>query len=113
MASLSARDFELLKMPTIASQMPVEFPNGAYFSEFKGECQGCRIELPDDVVRGSVVKHTNAMFALEACGVCHDCHLVTRFIYRFHDDMTLTGQRSDGWHKWGGKKPTLLERIFG
>jgi hypothetical protein len=98
-------------MPTVASQMPVTFSNGSSIHQFKGECSGCDCELVDDSVHGAVVKHSGSMFAVEACGVCHDCNLVTRFVYRFHDDMTITGPRGNGWHTWGGKKSTWLESL--
>jgi len=58
--------------------------------------------------RASVAAAIVNWFAVEACGVCHDCHLVTRFVYRFHDDMTITGLRENGWNTWGGKKTTLI-----
>lgn len=111
MPPVSARDKELLGMPTVASQMPVEFPNGAQWHSLACECNGCHRELPEEQVRGSIVRHNEHMAALEACGLCHDCQLVTRYIYRLHDDMRITGPRDDGWHTWGGQPPSLLQRV--
>lgn len=113
---LSQRDHDLLKMPSITSQMPVSFENGAQWSELKGECKGCGCELPNDAVRGHVARQTHHMVSVEAAGVCHDCKLVTRFVYRLHDDMRITGPRDGRWLTWGAKRSswwTQLRAVLG
>lgn len=107
----SERDFELLDMPTVSSQLPVRFDNGAEWDKFKGECQGCGRELPDDALHGAVVRQTASMYSIEASGVCTDCMLLTRFVFRLYDDMRITGPRGGQWLTWGGKSKSLWSRI--
>ena len=102
MPPVSARDKELLEMPSIASQMPVIFPNGAQWCELECECKGCGKALPENLVRGAVVRQNEHMASIEASGVCHECRLLTRYCYRLHDDMRRT---------WGGYRPTLIQRL--
>lgn len=110
MPLVTTRDRKLLDMPSIASQMPVQFANGAHWYELECECRGCGKVLPEEQVRGAVVRH-DRMASIEASGVCHDCRLLTRFVYRLHDDMRITGPREDGWRTWGGQRVTLFQRL--
>lgn len=98
-------------MPSIASQLPVKFENGAEWMDIRCQCGECGKYLPDKFVRGAVRKQTNDMASVEASGVCLDCKLLTRFVYRLYADGRITGLRGDGWHTWGGKQPTLLSRL--
>lgn len=104
MALITSRDLQLLEMATIASQMPLTFDNGSIWEVFKGECNGCGQSLPDRCLRGRVIPQTPQIFSIEASGVCHECRLLTRFIYRLHDDMSITGPRADGWQKWVARR---------
>lgn len=112
MSKPSARDLELLAMPTIASQMPVVFANGAEWHSLKCECRGCGKVLPPEQVCGAVVLQNAHMVSVEASGVCHSCRVLTRYVYRLHDDMRITGPREDGWHTWGGRSPSLFQRVM-
>lgn len=107
---LTARDRELLAMPSVISQFPVAFANGAVWEEFDGECSCCGKTLQRDHVRGLVARPIERVATVEAAGVCWDCKLVTRFDYRLHDDMRLTGRREDGWNTWQAK-PTIWNRF--
>lgn len=107
---LTARDRELLAMPSVISQFPVAFANGAVWEQFDGECSSCGKTLHRDHVRGLVSRPIPAVATVEAAGVCGDCRLVTRFDYRLHDDMRLTGQREDGWRTWQAT-PRLFDRF--
>lgn len=102
-SALSTRDLQLLKMPTIETQMPVRFNNGAEWTELKGECKGSGCTLPEANMRGSVLMPFPNVAVVEAVGVCHDCKLVTRFLYRLHDDMRITGPRNGKWLEWDTK----------
>jgi len=108
-APLTSRDRELLAMPSIMSQFPVAFSNNAEWEEFDGECSCCGKTLHRDHVRGIVARPVPGVAVIEAVGVCAECKLVTRFDYRLHDDMRLTGQREHGWKTWQAT-PTVLER---
>ena len=98
-------------MPSIASQMPVQFQNGAVWEEFRAECKGCGQTLPHELVRGLLARQTPRMASIEASGVCRECKLLTRFVYRLHDDMTITGPRNGRWLTWGGKPRGWVERL--
>lgn len=111
MSRPTERDLQLLNMPTIASQMPVTFENGSVWDGFKGECQGCGKTLPDADLRGAVVRHGKSMAAIEASGVCRECLLLTRFVYRLHDDRRITGPRGNRWLTWELRPKGFLGRI--
>ncbi len=52
---------------------------------------------------------------VEAVGLCHECRLVTRFMYRLHDDMRVSGlDKSGRWATWQMRKsqPGVLERLL-
>lgn len=110
MPPVTARDLQLLDMATIASQMPLAFQNGAVWETFKGECKACGQTLPDHCLRGRLSVHNSQMAVVEASGVCYECKLLTRFIYRLHDDMRITGPRDDRWMTWKAR-PSLIDRI--
>lgn len=97
---LSQRERELLGMASIASQMPVDFGNGARWTEFTGECKLCRKDIPPELLRGAVTRPIPSVAVVEAVGVCPDCRIATPFLYRLHDDMRVTGPREDGWRTW-------------
>lgn len=99
-------------MQPIAAQMPVHFANGALWEDFKGECKCCGNELPDDQVRGSVVAHSARMSVLEAVGVCHACRLLTRYLYRLHDNKTLSGMQDRTWRTWSANEQPFARRVF-
>lgn len=107
----TARDLALLEMPSLDSQMPVQFANGTQWHSLECECRSCGKVLPIRQVRGAITRQTAHMATMEAVGVCHDCKLLTRFVYRLHDDMRMTGPRQDGWHTWGGQQTGLIQRL--
>lgn len=107
---LTPRDQELLGMPSVISQFPIAFANGDQWEEFDGECLECGHAIPRDSVRGIVSRPIESVAVVEAVGLCRACTLVTRFNYRLHDDMRLTGPRENGWKTWKAK-PSLLDRL--
>lgn len=54
---------------------------------------------------------TARMATIEASGICRDCKVLTRFLYRLHDDMRITGPGNDGWRTWGGPQSSLIQRV--
>lgn len=107
---LSQRDRELLAMPSVISQFPIAFAHNSVWEEFDGECSCCGKTLHRDYVRGCVARPIPSVATVEAVGVCSDCKLLTRFNYRLHDDMRLTGQREGGWKTWKAA-PTIWDRL--
>lgn len=110
-SALTARDLELLKMPSIETQMPIAFANGAVWTEFDGYCLGCNSKMPRDTIFGAINRPIPSTAVIEAIGVCKPCRLASRYDYRFHDDMRITGQRDDGWQTWKSE-PTLAARCI-
>jgi len=108
----SPRDFELLEMPSLSSRFPVRFPNGVTWTNLTCECAGCQKPLPDDEVRGAVVPHGKHMVSIEAAGLCHDCRLITRYVYRLYDDLRITGPRHGKWLTWGGQPVPWHQRLL-
>lgn len=103
-SALTSRDRELLVMPTIISQFPIEFENCAVWEEFDGECSGCGVTLNRAHVTGCVTRPMKGVASIEAVGVCHECRLLTPFDYRLHDDMRMTGRNKDGWATWQAER---------
>jgi hypothetical protein len=107
---ITQRERDLLGMASIASQMPVEFANGARWEDFTGNCKFCQRDIPGDLLRGAVTRPLPSVAVVEAVGVCPACRIATPFLYRMHDDMRLTGPREDGWRTWR-PEPTWWERV--
>ncbi|MBL1153149.1 MAG: hypothetical protein HND43_10525 [Armatimonadetes bacterium] len=107
---ITEQERALLRMPSIASQFPVEIAGGVGWSEFTGECRFCKQDIPDDLLRGAVSRPLPSVAVIEAVGVCPHCKIATTFLYRLHDDMRITGPRADGWRTWR-PAPTVWQRI--
>lgn len=107
---ISLRERALLDSPSIASQMPVEFPNGARFLEVTANCRPCGRIIPADLFRGIITRHSAHLITLDACGVCPSCRIATPFFYRLHDDMRITGPTDHGWRTWR-PNPSWWERL--
>lgn len=112
MKKATERDLQLLEMAPLASYLPLTYRNGACWESLKCECQGCDKPLDDNLVRGIVVKHGDHMVAVEASGVCHECRLITRFVFRLYDDMRLSALTKNGWETWGRKRESFWERMI-
>lgn len=81
------------RLPTIQSQLPVEFGNGAMFEEFNGKCNGCHETIEENNFRGIInkieeesVSPDNSLKIEEtadliAYGCCSECHEITPFRY--------------------------------
>lgn len=110
-AKPNPRDIELLTMRTIASQFPVTFDNGAVWNKLTCACRGCGETLPDDQVRGAIIRRSEHMASIEASGVCYPCNLLTRYVYRLYDDRRITGPRNGQWQTWYAKPPSVFQRI--
>lgn len=92
------------------SQLPIVFANKMQWTEFSGKCSCCGKPLTDEFVRGFVSRPIESVAVIEAVGFCYPCKRVTRFDYRVHDDMRLTGRREDGWKTWKAT-PSIWERL--
>lgn len=104
---LLVRDTELLAAPTIASQMPVVLANGARWESFAGHCSGCGLPVERDLMTGMVSRPFANVAVVEAAGQCKPCNLVSRYSYRLHEDMRITGRDAEGrWATWLAR-PTL------
>jgi hypothetical protein len=109
---LTPRDRQLLVMPSIGSQMPIEFGNGARWTELVFACRSCERRLPANMVRGSLTRPMESVAVVEAIGVCDACQIGTRFLYRLHDDMRITGPREGRWVTWIAPR-TAIARALG
>lgn len=103
----SERDEEVLAGPCLADQFPVTFANDATWVSLDGCCVGCRTEIPMKDMRGFVTRPMSTVAVVEAIGVCRKCGVGTRFFYRLHDDMSISGLHGKGtWGRWQAQ-PTL------
>lgn len=97
-------------MPPVASQMPVVFANGTCWNEITGSCRGCGQSFAESAFRGVVSRPLPSVAVIEAVGLCPHCRLITRFDYRLHSDMRMTGMRNGRWSEWRTRR-TLLGAI--
>jgi len=112
MTPLNARDDELWKKPSVASQFPVCFENGTEWTSIVGYCADCGRAIPDGDLRGLVTRLLPKVACVDAVGVCRSCRLLTRFYWRLHDDFRLTGLSKHGWGEWRPER-SILSRISG
>lgn len=107
---LSDCDRALMAMPSIASQMPVQFKSGACWEGLEGVCNGCNQVIANPLMTGRITRLMEPVATVEAVGVCPSCRLLTRFHYRLHDDMRITGMTDKGWATWRAES-TAIERL--
>ena len=107
---LSASDLDLMAQASIASQMPVRFRSGTCWESLDGQCKGCGKDIEPRYFTGRVNRLVESVATVDAVGVCHACRLVTRFHYRLHEDMRVSGLTSDGWAAWQAK-PSFIDRL--
>lgn len=107
---ISACDRELMELPSITSQMPVQFKNGACWECLEGQCKACGKNIEPSRLTGRLTRLVDAAATVEAVGVCEPCKLLTRFHYRLHDDMRITGMTDGGWAAWQAR-PSLIDRL--
>ena len=108
---VSSRSLALLAMDSITSRMPIRFANGAHWSGFNGRCSRCQNYINPELLCGSVTMPLPSVAVIEAAGICHECKLVTTFLYRLHDDRRITGLMGNKWCVWRPKM-TLIERLL-
>lgn len=108
---LSTADRDLLRMPSIASQMPVRMANGATWEALRGECKVCQRTIRDVRLTGRITQVVPTAITIDAVGVCDHCRIATRYHYRLHDDMRITGPTDQGWATWQAQ-PALGRRLI-
>lgn len=108
--AISDRDEALWAMRSIASQMPVTFDGGVEWTGLEGYCAECEHAIPPDDLRGSVVRLSPSVVAVDAVGVCRPCRLMTPFFWRLHADMRVTGPTASGWGEWRAH-PSIFDRL--
>lgn len=88
--------------PTIASQFPLVFSNGARWDEMEARCNGCGFEGGGDDLRGSVTQPFRDVFIVDAVLSCPSCTRQTRAHYRLLSDMSMTGRSptTGEWARW-------------
>jgi hypothetical protein len=94
---MNAADRELLEGPSIQSQMPFEFENGAIWDSFAAKCAKCFTVIEDSNLKGTLTLKTPHMAEIHARGTCHQCRLHSLFHYRLHDDWRVTGRLGNRW----------------
>lgn len=110
---ITDRQREMMGMPSISSQMPVEFTKGSHWDEFEGFCSECGKKIRDEWMRGRVSRPIASVAVIEAVGVCAPCSLLTEFHYRLHDDMRITGRRNGRWVTWRRSPSSWIDRVVG
>lgn len=109
---LTARDHELLDCPPIQTYFPLVFNDKCSIEHFSGECSECRKEIHGVNFRGLITRPTDHVAVIEAVGVCFECKVLTRFLYRVYDDFRLSGIRNGKWVTWNPKRKSIFGRFI-
>lgn len=104
---VTERHEQLFAMPTIASQLPVDFDNGCGFEVFDGYCNHCGKVIPSEMLRGSLTRPFHNVAVIDAVGICVPCRVLTEFYNRMHDDMRITAMRDGVWCTWRAEQGAL------
>lgn len=103
---MTLEDFQAL--PALGASFPLVFADGARWDKLTGHCGRCSRRIEPDNLRGSAhawgPKHAPAVYDVRAIGYCPECHLLTPFRYRMHQDMSMSGLRDGKWCRWGGRE---------
>lgn len=100
------------KQPTILSQTPIEFENGAVLDSYRGRCKVCNQPIDDDLLHGAVARPTSTVAVVTAVGLCVPCKTITEFDHRFRDDLSMEWIDEKG--KWVRRlpRPGLKTRLL-
>ncbi len=85
---------EFRAMVPIERRFPLVFRSGARWDSFEGHCGACDRAFEPRELRGTVEQPFASVFVVDALGYCEACRLLTPFLYRFHEDMGMTGPPS-------------------
>lgn len=93
---LNSRDRELMAMPALSRQFPIQFTNGLEIDEVGAACVTCRAPIRPETTFGSVTWPRPEMAVVEAIAVCTVCRTGTPLLVRVKDNgqlVTLLGKR--------------------
>jgi len=116
--ALSPHDLAILDEPTLASQLPVTFDNGAQWQQISSSCAECGEYIGPDAIRARLTRVIPTVISMDALAHCAFCDLWTPVRYRFRDDMSFDGRIPGGGGAWGkwlprreGRLRSFLRRI--
>lgn len=110
---------QFAKLPTIKSQLPLVFNNGARFEEINGQCNDCHSSIEENNFRGIINYNEDPIVDdkgnqlmednadMMAYGCCSNCNKITQFRYILsapNGELTLT-EVNDGVVKSYKGKP--------
>ena len=99
---------------TIASQLPVFFPNGSSLTVVTIGCYQCQHDIPAGFATGTITVFPANVATIRGWGLCESCNLLTPFMARCRE--TDQGLRmewlNDGEWVWSPlKKAGFTERL--
>jgi len=118
---LEQRKAEFMKNPAICESFPIQLEHGFSLSCFDFSCGRCNQPLPNEDIRGKVIRWGGNRVNIVGDGLCQSCLLIIRFDVRINQP-TKGGEidtiyRCPTTHKWRRmalvkkNKVTLLERL--
>jgi hypothetical protein len=102
------------QLTKLSSQFPIVFPDGGTWTEFTCECNICSKDILDENTLGTV-ELVFGTYIIKATGYSKDCNFTTRYSYRMHPDMGMTGiDKTGNWYRWTPKRvpKSLVTRIL-
>jgi hypothetical protein len=97
----------------VMEAFPILFKSGSRLQEFHGNCLRCDVQIPVMDLRGSLTLPLPSVVTIEAIGLCRECMLLTPFLARIRDDLTLEfiDNESRQWVCVKPTGPTARERL--
>lgn len=103
---------ELLKMPTIGSQMPVSFEDTEFsVQQFMTSCGCCKSAIGGEHVHGSITRPMPVVAVVEAVAICPQCNAATQVKTRFHSDHRITFLSRTGWVVMEARAPSFMDKL--
>lgn len=86
---LTANDkAQIRSNPTVASQFPVVFPNGYLVKSFSVGCLRCELDVPPEMIKGTVDTSYEGFATIRGFVVCPKCSLVVPIKVKLLDNGT-------------------------
>lgn len=103
---------ELLKMASLADQLPLTFENGSRVAHLGTDCLACGQALSSAEIHGEMRCLLRHVIQVEAVGYCRACNLLTPLACRIDDQLTIIMQKNGHWARFEPRPDSLWTRMY-
>lgn len=89
---------QVFSMPTLASQLPVKFPDGVAIHNLEVSCPVCETHSGCEDIRAAVVEAVN-MATIKGYLCCQKCKNISPIHARMYPDGKVESQKDDTWNE--------------